>query len=881
MAIGGAGRAFARSADEIAELLAGLRRRLTTPEWTGPGIEFTRPVPPAIQPPARPYRAEQYRARPVRAQEEGPRTVQFPREEPSELGGVRTVYSPEDVVPIRPEFLDSFDESVKLDPVRAQFELMDFLTNVSNPNELYRGAVLLQRIRASSSANRQMMRGLEKALEESALRLGIPSTQRMGPMYLFQYVSPEGVPPVTERTGSTLIDLRKKLRAAAGGSADKAKRGGFVRLSALEEWDSGANGGIIGQARAEGLIGEADELQLLDQLKYWRGQIYEGLGIDPASVRGLQGLKITDDMPEQEIVQRITQALRTSESIDEIAAILGEAQTVVRSSSYMDMIEQVVDAQVRRLGLAGEASGESLTGLRRSIYGQSDDLERGGIPVERPDEEFVTRRLPEGVSLYGAPPEELGTVLARVNERLRRLGAEPIERRSIGNVRPRRVGSAAREVEPMSGGQSVPISVEEREALVRWVRSQGGEIDDVPAGMYRSGDWYLPLQSGTAMVSAPSSALSTGVLGTSVPRTPVPAYLKRRRDVPELGRYDIRLGRFLDEGEKGSGFANIRLRPIRRTPMSQRAPAAQPASPTVSRETPRAPTPAQASRLGKIDPSDETQVFVFGSNLQGVHGAGAARTARDSWGAQTGVGRGLTGRSYALPTKRTPTREGRQLSMQELEQEFAELRRVVEANPDKTFMLSPVGTGLGGYSLDEIAALVAKFDWPQNFKIVDVNEQGAINFIRAIQRAKMSAGSARPVAASGQNVSRETPAMTMPMNFVDGQGGRRMREQFRGKSTMDLILEGNRTGTTRNSINQFRKSNGELLEVGDIIEVTDNTGRRVKVQVTKAPYQLPRSDDPAMMDRYRRTWSYYEGWEPSMYDQYIGKWQIQYKLLGS
>ena len=108
-----------------------------------------------------------------------------------------------------------------------------------------------------------------------------------------------------------------------------------------------------------------------------------------------------------------------------------------------------------------------------------------------------------------------------------------------------------------------------------------------------------------------------------------------------------------------------------------------------------------------------------------------------------------------------------------------------------------------------------------------------------------------------------------------------MRQEFRGKSTMDLIIEGNRTGTTRNNISQFRKPNGELLQVGDIIEVTDNTGRRVRVQVTKAPYQLPRSNDPAMMDKYRRTWSYYEGWEPSMYDNYVGKWQIQYRLLGN
>ena len=53
---------------------------------------------------------------------------------------------------------------------------------------------------------------------------------------------------------------------------------------------------------------------------------------------------------------------------------------------------------------------------------------------------------------------------------------------------------------------------------------------------------------------------------------------------------------------------------------------------------------------GLIVPDGNT-VFVFGSNPGGVHGAGAAKTARDMFGAQTGVGEGMTGNAYALPTK--------------------------------------------------------------------------------------------------------------------------------------------------------------------------------------------------------------------------------------
>lgn len=45
------------------------------------------------------------------------------------------------------------------------------------------------------------------------------------------------------------------------------------------------------------------------------------------------------------------------------------------------------------------------------------------------------------------------------------------------------------------------------------------------------------------------------------------------------------------------------------------------------------------------------KIFVFGSNLAGVHGAGSARAALEKHGAEYGVGVGLCGNSYAIPTK--------------------------------------------------------------------------------------------------------------------------------------------------------------------------------------------------------------------------------------
>ena len=46
----------------------------------------------------------------------------------------------------------------------------------------------------------------------------------------------------------------------------------------------------------------------------------------------------------------------------------------------------------------------------------------------------------------------------------------------------------------------------------------------------------------------------------------------------------------------------------------------------------------------------ENEIFVFGSNLRGMHGSGAARVAMNRFGAVWGKGVGLQGRSYAIPT---------------------------------------------------------------------------------------------------------------------------------------------------------------------------------------------------------------------------------------
>lgn len=97
-----------------------------------------------------------------------------------------------------------------------------------------------------------------------------------------------------------------------------------------------------------------------------------------------------------------------------------------------------------------------------------------------------------------------------------------------------------------------------------------------------------------------------------------------------------------------------------------------------------------------------TKIFVFGSNLAGRHGKGAALTARNEWGAVYGVGEGRTGNAYAIPTKDKAIRPLR------LEQINACVKTFIEyawAHPELTFLVTPIGTGLAGYKHEDIAPM--------------------------------------------------------------------------------------------------------------------------------------------------------------------------------
>lgn len=103
-------------------------------------------------------------------------------------------------------------------------------------------------------------------------------------------------------------------------------------------------------------------------------------------------------------------------------------------------------------------------------------------------------------------------------------------------------------------------------------------------------------------------------------------------------------------------------------------------------------TPENISELS------DREIFVFGSNLDGIHRRGSARTAIDLFGAKFGKGVGRQGQSYAIPT------------MGSLEQVGFYVDDLIEYagdHPELTFMVTKIGVGIAGFSVPAIRGVFA------------------------------------------------------------------------------------------------------------------------------------------------------------------------------
>ena len=133
-------------------------------------------------------------------------------------------------------------------------------------------------------------------------------------------------------------------------------------------------------------------------------------------------------------------------------------------------------------------------------------------------------------------------------------------------------------------------------------------------------------------------------------------------------------------------------------------------------------TPENITSLG------EDEVFVFGSNLAGMHRGGAARVALERFGAKMGQGVGMQGQSYAIPTM-----QGGVETIKPYVDEFIELAREWDQT---TFYVTRIGCGIAGFKDSEIAPLFTEAMELYNVRLPE-------SFVKEINRLKSKEASQR------------------------------------------------------------------------------------------------------------------------------------------
>ena len=106
------------------------------------------------------------------------------------------------------------------------------------------------------------------------------------------------------------------------------------------------------------------------------------------------------------------------------------------------------------------------------------------------------------------------------------------------------------------------------------------------------------------------------------------------------------------------------------------------------------------------------KIFVFGSNLAGRHGKGAALYAKQHHGAVYGIGIGHQGNSFAIPTK---DKNLKSLSLPEINFWVQHFITYAKNNPHLTFEVTRIGCGLAGYTDSDIAPMFK--DAPENCEL--------------------------------------------------------------------------------------------------------------------------------------------------------------------
>lgn len=118
----------------------------------------------------------------------------------------------------------------------------------------------------------------------------------------------------------------------------------------------------------------------------------------------------------------------------------------------------------------------------------------------------------------------------------------------------------------------------------------------------------------------------------------------------------------------------------------------------------------------RIESLEAGEVFVFGSNMSGAHGGGAARFAYDRFGAVWGQAEGLQGQSYAIDTMS---------GLRVFKDQAKRFVRFAQEHPELRFLLSEVGCGIAGYTPEQVARFFAGA--PENVVL-------PASFVRVLER---------------------------------------------------------------------------------------------------------------------------------------------------
>ncbi|MBX7112562.1 MAG: hypothetical protein K1X87_12050 [Dehalococcoidia bacterium] len=115
-------------------------------------------------------------------------------------------------------------------------------------------------------------------------------------------------------------------------------------------------------------------------------------------------------------------------------------------------------------------------------------------------------------------------------------------------------------------------------------------------------------------------------------------------------------------------------------------------------------------------------VFVFGSNTDGKHAGGAAADAVRHFGAVWGQAVGLQGQAYAIPTVDYKRRDDFRVPLAAIRRHVLEFLRFASEHPELTFHVTPVGCGIAGYRVEDLAPLFRGGEaeprnvvWPEEF----------------------------------------------------------------------------------------------------------------------------------------------------------------------